>query len=275
MSLELWVVGWGLVVVALARLRAKARRAAWEKAPGRAYVGPADGSADQGRQTEAFADSAPVASERAVDLGDGEENRTSEDSVVHRVPADVAEFLIPDFHVGVDLCAVELAYPDIDFVHWRGNGLSGMIFFDGAETLTVLFRGLDTIPSEDIQVHFDHPRKGAQCYRLSQLLDVDECAISEKQAMERRGVTPSNIGSGASLEDAPMEFKDFDVKRECVEVFVPHERISSTVVEVEISDDGSDACVVIDGRVAAILRGAHEATESNVKLVATRQTVAA
>lgn len=72
-----------------------------------------------------------------------------------------------------------------------------------------------------------------------------------------------------------MEFKDFDVKRECVEVFVPHERISSTVVEVEISDDESDACVVIDGRVAAILRGAHEATESNVKLVATRQTVAA
>ena len=267
-------------MVALARLRSKAEKHAWREAPGRAFVGSVDTTARDTAQSLAVRSADTRAAHVVEEVEetakeDRQEIQTDSPPVRHIVPTDVAEFFIPDFRTGTDCCDVKLAYPDIDFMHWKGSGLAGMTFFDGNETLTVIFHGLDIIPSADINVHFEQPYKGKKGCRLAELLNIEECEISEQQATEQRGIAPEFSRLGGSDEDAPMEFKGFDVDNECIEVFVPYERAASTSLEIQISDNGADACIVVDGHVVAILRDARRATQSNVKLVAKRQTVAA
>ena len=153
--------------------------------------------------------------------------------------------------------------------------MAAMMFADGEETLTILFEGLDVTPFAGVFVRFIHPRHGPQTYLLSDLLNVDESEILFEEAAlrldARRDVASWNTGSKA----APLAFHDFDTAKECIEVFVPEDRLSTTAVSISSSPDGSDALVLVDGKVAAILVGAIDAGPRNVKLVASQQIVAA
>ena len=195
--------------------------------------------------------------------------------MVHTVPTDVAEFVIPDFRPNLDTCEVELCYPDIDFVHWRAPGMAAMKFTDGDETLTVFFQGLDLVPFEGILVRFDHPRNGPQCYSIAELLDVHEAEISQGEAALTIDTNRDAFEVDQDLEDGPKQFYDFDASKECIEVFVPEDRLATTAVSITSTPDGSDALVLVDGRVAAVLVGAIDAGTRNVKLVAVDQTAAA
>ncbi len=196
-------------------------------------------------------------------------------SAVHVVPPDVAEFLIPEFRPGLDICQVDLCYPHIEFVHWRSPGMAAMMFTDGAETLTVFFQGLDVVPFDGVFVRFDHPRKGPQSYLLAELLDVHESEISEAAAAVKKETTLDTTDCELETGSSPMEFMDFDTTTECIEVFVPEGRLNATKVAISRTANGTDSEVLVDGRVAAILRGAIDAGPRNVKLVAVNQTAAA
>ena len=177
--------------------------------------------------------------------------------VVHEVPTEVSEFVIPDFRPGLDLCRVRLSYPDIDFVHWREDTSVKLAFFDGQERLTVVFAGLEAPPMADVAVDFEHPRRGPQSCLLSELVDVAEtelpCAAPEAQGAGTSGLT---------------EFSGFDADAECIEIFMPGAADPSGLnIAVRPSEDGRDAMVLIDGHPTAILRGAPRATSRNVRLV--------
>lgn len=277
---EMWILGCGCFVVILAVLRARRRQREWHNQPGLTVVSHHDPN---------FIGPQPVPFSKDKDVlpdthGAGEDRKGFDTGrvpdndmtpVVHTVPRDVAEFLVPDFRANLDICEVDLRYPDIDFVHWRGPGMAAMMFTDGEETLTIFFEGLDVIPFAGVFVRFVHPRKGPQTYLLSDLLDVDESEIPYEQAAlkldGRRDVATVDSGSDA----APLAFHDFDTARECIEVFVPEDRLATTAVSISSSSDGSDAFVLVDGKVAAILVGAINAGPRNVKLVASQQIVAA
>lgn len=196
-------------------------------------------------------------------------------AVAHIVPPDVAEYVIPDFRPEQDTCKVDLCYPDIDFVHWRTPGMAAMMFTDGDEALTVFFQGLDAVPFDGVFVRFHHPRKGPQCYLLSELLDVRESEISQDEAALKLDAKRDALEAAQGIEDGPKQFHDFDSRKECIEVFVPEERLASTAVSISATPDGSDALVLVDGRIAAVLIGAFDAGPHNVKLVAVDQTAAA
>lgn len=195
--------------------------------------------------------------------------------VVHIVPPDVAEYVIPDFRPHLDTCKVDLSYPDIDFVHWRAPGMAAMLFTEGDETLAVFFQGLDVVPFDAVFIRFDHPRKGQQCCLLSELLDVLESEITQDQPALPLDAERDVPGGHQSDDNGPRQFHNFDTARECIEVFVPEDRIATTTASISSTSEGSDAFVVVDGRVVAVLIGASDAGPHNIKLVAVDQTAAA
>jgi hypothetical protein len=267
-------------VVILAILRARRRRLEWRNQPGLAVVSHDDPDfiAPREMRMDAGGEGASDPDRHTTDRGAIETGVSPEDGmtpVVHSVLPDVAEFLIPDFRPNLDICEVDLRYPDIDFAHWRAPGMAAMMFTDGAETLTVFFEGLDVIPLAGVFVRFVHPRNGPQTYLLSDLLDVDESEISYEEAAfkidARRDLSNPENGPDAR----PLAFHNFDTARECIEVFVPQDRLAKTAVSISSTPDGSDALVLVDGHVAAILVGAVDAGPRNIKLVASQQIVAA
>lgn len=277
---EMWILGWMCFVVILAILRARRRRLEWHNQPGLSvvsrddpdFIGPRSMRMDAGGAGTSDRDLQTKDRGAIETVGLREDGMTP---VVHSVPPDVAEFLIPGFRPNLDICEVDLRYPDIDFVHWRATGMAAMMFADGEETLTIFFEGLDVTPFAGVFVRFVHPRKGPQTYLLSDLLDVDESEISYEEAAlkldARRDLAQSQSGSDAG----PMAFHDFDTAKECIEVFVPEDRLAKTAVSISSTPDGSDALVLVDGQVAAILVGAVDAGPRNIKLVASQQIVAA
>ena len=267
-------------VVILTILRARRRRLEWHNQPGLAVVshdgpdftGPRATAMDAGR--EAISDPDLHTEVRgAVETGDLPDDGMT--PVVHSVPPDVAEFLIPDFRPNLDICEVDLRYPDIDFVHWRAPGMAAMMFTDGKESLTIFFEGLDIIPFAGVFVRFVHPRKGPQTFLLSDLLDIDESEIPYEEAAltldAQRDLSRPEDGPDAG----PLAFHDFDPAKECIEVFVPQDRLAKTAVSISSTPDGSDALVLVDGQVAAILVGVVDAGPRNIRLVASQQIVAA
>jgi hypothetical protein len=188
-------------------------------------------------------------------------------SIVHDVPPDVSEFIIPDFRPGIDLCRVRLACPDIDFVHWRGRTSVTLEFHDGRERLRVVFYGQGRPPLEDVEVVFDHPRRGEERYLLAELVGAAETALPGGVAVE-----PYSSGS----EGALTEFAAFDASAEFIEILVPPNGAAAPrAIEVHPTLDGRDALVLIDGAPTAVLRGAPEATMRNVRLVTADAEVAA
>lgn len=276
----MWILGWGCFVVILAVLRARRRRLEWHNQPGLTVVSHHDPNSIGPHPMRV-----PPGSEIEPDFDEGCEDRDGVETgqvpdndvtpVVHTVPPDVAEFLIPDFRANLDICEVDLRYPDIDFVHWRAPGMAAMMFTDGEETLTIFFEGLDVTPFAGVFVRFIHPRKGPQTYLLSDLLNVDESEITFEEAALKLDARRDVATSEAETETAPLAFHDFDTTKECIEVFVPEDRLATTAVSISSSSDGSDALVLVDGKVAAILVGAIDAGPRNVKLVASQQIVAA
>lgn len=185
-------------------------------------------------------------------------------SVLHDVPPDVSEFLVPDFRPGLDACRVVLSYPDIDFVHWRDEAGVTLAFYDGEERLTLVFRDLIVPPLSDIAVEFEHPRRGKQRYLLSDLVDADETEIPPGP-----GDWPNarKAGPGSEVTLRLTEFAGFDATAECVEIVIPDGTGLGPKVTVEPSEDGQDALVLINGEARAILRGAPKATSRNIRLV--------
>ncbi len=285
MQVELWIFGWGIFVVCLAILRSRARRREWQRQPGLTVIHPFDPTFI-GPQISDTSDARSVTTDNPVcattTLRTGNEpvqDDTEPDDfstpAVHVVPPDVAEFLIPEFRPNLDICQVDLSYPHIDFMHWRSPGMAAMMFNDGSETLTVFFQGLDIVPFDGVFVRFNHPRKGPQSYLLSELLDVTESEISEEEAAWKKDADLDASEHQLEVGGTPMEFVDFDAAKECIEVFVPMDRIKSTSVSVTTTANGEDAQVLVNGRIAAVLVGASEAGPCNVKLIAVDQTAAA
>jgi len=270
---ELWIAGWAFFVVVLAVVRSRRRRSEWLNQPGLSVISPYDPS---------FIGPLPILAEQAmVDEGDDAVEATEEPSedprapAVHVVPSDVAEYLIPGFRPNLDICQVDLCYPNIDFVHWRSAGMGAMTFTHGEKNLTVFFQGLDVVPFDGVYVRFDHPRKGPQSYLLSELLDVNESEITEEEAGLKLDAQRDVAGCDLKDDSGPMEFRDFDASKECIEVFVPEDRLATTAVSISTTPDGVDTLVLVDGCVAAVLIGTMDAGPRNVKLVAADQTAAA
>lgn len=276
----MWILGWVCFVVILAVLRARRRRLEWHIQTGLTAVAhqnpdfrepPPTGTNLNGGMTSDPGFGTP-------DRGGIETGVLPEDAVtpvVHTVPPDVAEFLIPYFRANLDICEVDLRYPDIDFVHWRAPGMAAMMFTDGEETLTIFFEGLDVTPFAGVFVRFVHPRKGPQNLLLSELLDVDESEIPHTEAALKLDALRDQSNSKNRTIAGLPEFHDFDTAKECIEVFVPQDRFAKTAVSISSTPDGLDALVLVDGQVAAILVGAVDAGPRNVKLVASQQIVAA
>jgi len=107
---------------------------------------------------------------------------------------------------------------------------------------------------------------------LSELLDVRESEIFEEEAAWKQDAAGDVADCEIEDDGGPMKFRDFDTSKECIEVFVPEDRLATTAVSVSITPDGSDALELADGRVAAVLIGAIDAGPRNLKLVAVDQT---
>ncbi|MBT8458272.1 MAG: hypothetical protein HKP37_02570 [Boseongicola sp.] len=284
MQTETWILGWGCFVVVLAVLRARRRRLEWRNQPGLTVVSTSDPSPKNPTppkltKAEVAAAKDRVEQEESASLpAETDANTLAEadlSCVVHIVPNDVSEYVITDFHANLDTCKIDLHNPDIDFVHWRAQGMAAMMFRDGDETLTVFFQGSDVVPFNDVFVRFDHPRNGPQGYFLSDLLDPRESEITQDEAALMLDATRDALQAADGFDEAPKKFHDFDTKKECIEVFVPEDRIATTAVSISSTPDGSDALVLVDGRIAAVLIGAIDAGPHNIKLVAGDQTVAA
>lgn len=280
----MWILGWGCFFAILAVVRARRRRLEWRNQPGLSVISPAIEATPEAPPPGAKVEHSQIAQDGTLqgqgpNVSDTQEkpntSLTAPRSVEHIVPPDVFEYLVTDFRPHIDVCKVDLHYPDIDFAHWSAPGMAAMKFTDGDETLTVFFQDLDRVPFDDVHVRFDHPRKGPQCYPLSKLADQRESEIAPEQAAHSPDAKRDVLEAAQGIDDGPKKFHDFDATKECIEVFVPEDRLATTAVSISSTPDGSDSLVLIDGRVTAVLVGAIDAGPHNVKLVAADQTVAA
>lgn len=84
---------------------------------------------------------------------------------------------------------------------------------------------------------------------FSELLDVRESEITEEEAAWKQDAARDVTDCEIEDDGDPVEFRDFDTSEECIKVFVPKDRLATTAVAVSTTPDGSDALVLVDGRV--------------------------
>ena len=179
------------------------------------------------------------------DGADGGEAVATDPPVLHEVPADVAEFVIPDFRPGTDACRIALNDPDAEFDAIADDFGVRLLFLDGGSYLEVAFPGLGVPPFEDVIIM----APDGTSLRLSELVGVSQ----------RHALRP--------VRSRWAELQGFSAKSECVEIWVPPDAPVLPVVDVRPSDDGQHGEIVIDGRLAARLCGAPEAGRENVRLL--------
>ena len=164
---------------------------------------------------------------------------------LHEVPGDVAEFVIPDFRPGTDLCRIALNDPDAEFDAIADDFGVRLLFLDGGSYLEVAFPGLGVPPFEDVVILAPDGTE----MRLSDLVG----------SSQRHALRP--------VRSRWAELQGFSADRECVEIWVSPDAAVLPDVAVRPSADGQHGEIVIDGRLAARLCGAPDADQANVLLL--------
>ncbi len=207
-----------------------------------------------------------------------------EPGVVHDVPADVSELIIPVFRPGLDSCRVWLRSADVETRHRTCTAGVVLTFRDAAERLTITFQGLASPPFADIETIVDRPGRGRQVQRLTDPGNADPVQATPEdlddanwqlaawaeteRAVEAfdEPVQPTNTGQ----DDLTLpEFAGFDPAAEFIEVWVPSALDADINVEVVPTKDGLHGLVLVEGQPAALLQGAPTASARNVRVVPT------
>ena len=170
--------------------------------------------------------------------------------VLHEVPRDIAEFIIPDFRPGIDRCHVALNDPDAEFDAVLDVDGVRFQFLDGGSFLEVVFPGLIDPPFEDTRIF--GPGPAAHGTALSDLVAP--------------GAGPPDPNRFHRVRSEIAAFQSFHADR-VVEVWVPPGVEVLPQIDVRPSLDGADSEVVIDGRPAARLCGAPNADGANIRIV--------
>ncbi len=224
-----------------------------------------------------------AASEGVVDSIDTSEAEVEKDPPVHHeVPIDISEFVIPNFRPGMDTCRIHVRDSDIEFKH--GIASIGVIveITDASERLSITFQGLSGLPSADLSLLVSGQSGHGAELKLEDVVDLDgaieavESASDEEWHVAAWAETERALEaqdgvlqkwSGLVSSHPVIEFADFDAAVECIEIWVPTEDDLSATIDVQSTADQRDGIVVVDGRVTALLKGAPNASEDNVRLV--------
>lgn len=186
-------------------------------------------------------------------LADAEADRAARGAdppVVHDVPQDVAEFVIPGFRPGVDVCRIALNAPDVDFDVIVTDAGVRLLFLDGGWLLEVIFPGLGTPPIADTVI-----------------IGPDGVALDLTGLAAASAKTARGKSLLRQVQSDVVEFRGFDAASEMVEVWVPGDARVFPDVSIRATSDGHDGELLIDGSVAARLCGAPEAGARNVRIV--------
>ena len=202
--------------------------------------------------------------------------------VIHEIPVDVSQLVIPAFRPGTDGCRVWLRGVDVKFLHHRCEAGVVLVFFDAAERLSITFQGLARPPLADIETVFDCPENGRQVQKLSEPGNADAAEETAEDlddaewrlaawAETERAVEAFDdpVRSGQEKQDisALPEFTEFDPQAEIIEVWVPGALDPALAVEVVPTRDGKHGLVLVDGRATALLQGAPTASARNIRVV--------
>lgn len=170
--------------------------------------------------------------------------------VVHDVPRDAAEFVIPGFRPGIDTCRIALTDPDADFDATTSGGMARLVFLDGGSFLEVCFPGLVSPPLADTLV----TGPGGVTRRMTDLAAASARAAGGEARLRR-------------VDADVVEFRAFDTASEMVEIWVPEETPTTPDVMIRPTADGRDGELLIGGRRVARLCGAPDAGARNVRVV--------
>ncbi len=202
--------------------------------------------------------------------------------VVHDIPADVSELVIPAFRPGTDSCRVWLRNAEVEYTHWTGAAGVVLAFYDAAERLSITFQGLECPPFADIETIFECVESGRQVRRLTEpgstgpakatSEDRDDAqwrlsAWAETERAVEAFDDPSQSVEEIQDSSALPEFSEFDPVAEIVEVWVPCSADADMDIRVVPTPDGMHGLVVVDGQPTALLQGAPNATVRNIRIV--------
>ena len=169
------------------------------------------------------------------------------------VPVSTAPAIVDGFRPGRDRCRILVATADTVVRGERGTDGVVLRLTGAGFDRTVLFPGLDALPLDDVLLEVEGDR--ASRVRLRALVDAAPAP------RRRRPTTQFVVRPGQPLPT----FDAFAPGRQKIEIGI--EKDQAPDVAVTPTRDGRDGLVLIDGRPAAILAGAPDATPDDLQFV--------
>lgn len=181
------------------------------------------------------------------------------------VPLGRAATRIPGFRAGVDHCRIHARVWDtMLYVETLDDGVA-LVLMSGEDETSVAFPGHPSLPLSDLVVCVNET--GAQPTDIPldrvPLARPDATKVQGKNKRRReRPITEFVLRPGAPIP----KFQSFSPGSQMIEVDLPRGNGRAPEVVVTPSADGQDGILKLDGRVAAVLSGAPDATPDDVRI---------